>query len=647
MLQLSAIAIYSHDGERREVYFELGRLNIVTGASKSGKSALLDIVDYCWGRTECTVPLGEIRKTVSWFAVLWDNDGEGILIARRNPGMSASTSDELYLQRNVDELPKATASFHKNVTADGVRVELSRILGISENVYAAEPGLTRPGTPASAGQAIFFTLQAQDEIANRRLLFHRQGEEGIPRAIKDTLPYFLGAMEEDYYLKQRRYDAARARLRRLEREYAEVKALSTETTTGAERLFKDAKRVGLIATDTVSRDAPHLRELLATAAAPRPRDYADTDGSASDLSDLEEKRRDLRANLEEVRDELTDYMRLEREATDFSREANEQAARLASIGLVRSSDADSHSCPLCLSELAVAVPEVENITASLELIGKQLASARRDAPRLQAQVLRLEERRAGLDAQLKIVQQEISDRIAANERLRVEQDLFTEQAHVAGRISYYLENAKLVTDDSGIKLELARAGAEVAELEQALDPETITEKIATALNLVGRDLTAYSRTLRLEHSEHPLRLDRRNLTVIADTDTGPLSLTQMGSAENWVGYHVAAHLALHRLYRTRNRPIPALLMIDQPSQAHYPPDRDLGAITGTEDEDQIAVSRLYELLHSYCVELDGRMQIVVVDHVELLNDWFREAIVERWRDGIKLVPPDWLSEREE
>jgi hypothetical protein len=48
-LQLRAIAIYSHEGERREVTFRLGKLNIVTGAPKTGKSALLDIVDYCWG----------------------------------------------------------------------------------------------------------------------------------------------------------------------------------------------------------------------------------------------------------------------------------------------------------------------------------------------------------------------------------------------------------------------------------------------------------------------------------------------------------------------------------------------------------------------------------------------------------------------
>jgi hypothetical protein len=57
-LQIRSISVYSHDGERRDVEFRLGSLNIVTGASKTGKSALLDIVDYCWGRAECTVPEG-------------------------------------------------------------------------------------------------------------------------------------------------------------------------------------------------------------------------------------------------------------------------------------------------------------------------------------------------------------------------------------------------------------------------------------------------------------------------------------------------------------------------------------------------------------------------------------------------------------
>ena len=160
--------------------------------------------------------------------------------------------------------------------------------------------------------------------------------------------------------------------------------------------------------------------------------------------------------------------------------------------------------------------------------------------------------------------------------------------------------------------------------------------------MFGRDITAYAGQLQLEHGDNSLRIDRKNLTVVADTMDGPLSLSQIGSGENWVGYHVAAHLALHKLFRAKQRPIPAFLMLDQPSQAHYPPDRDVGEISGGEDEDQAAVARLYRLLWEYCQKHAPSMQIIVTDHVELLQDWFRDAIVQRWRDGIKLVPIAWL-----
>src|SRR3984893_4562486 len=229
-LQLRAIAIYSRDGERRDIRFHLGALNIVTGASKTAKSALLDIVDYCWGRTECTIAEGEIRRGVSWFAVLFDRDDEGILIARKNPGPAGKTSDEIYFERNVDDFPPSSESFIKNVTADALRMHLSTLLGIAENLYVPEPSATRRPLEDSASQALFFSLQAQDEVANRRLLFHRQGEQHIPQAIKDTLPYFLGAMDEDYFLKQKRYEDARLRLRRLERDLADARALANEAS---------------------------------------------------------------------------------------------------------------------------------------------------------------------------------------------------------------------------------------------------------------------------------------------------------------------------------------------------------------------------------------------------------------------------------
>lgn len=641
-LQIRAIAIYSKTGERRDVRFNLGVLNVVTGASKTGKSALLDIVDYCWGRTECTVAEGEIRRSVSWFAVLFDNSGEGILVARKNPGPAVKTSDEIYFQRNVEDFPDNPDVFVKNSTADGLRARFSAILGIAENLYIPEPGATRRPLEASSSQAIFFSFQGQDEIASRRLLFHRQGEEWIPQAIKDTLPYFVGAMGEDHYLKQKRYEDARRRLRTLARELTEAKALADEASGTARSLLQEAKRVGLLPLDATADSVEDVRKLLVQAEAPRTLTYARNDDPAADLTDLEQRRRRLRTELQEIRDEIKDLQRLTREATDFEAEALEQQARLASIGLVDIGERGHEVCPLCDSHLPVPVPSVNEIRRSLAGLDRQLRAVRRDNPRLQGQIAELETKRTTLEADLGLVQRDITTRIADNERLRVEQDQFTEQARVAGRIGYYLENAKAVSNNDGLRLQFARVRAEVTELERALDQEAMEERLITALSLVGRDITEYAGWLQLEHGENSLRLDRKNLTVVADTVDGPLSLRQIGSGENWVGYHVAAHLALHKLFRARRRPVPAFLMLDQPSQAHYPPDRDVGEISGGEDEDQAAVTRLYRLLLDYCVGQSSHMQIIVTDHVDLLIDWFRDATVERWRDGIKLVPIAWL-----
>jgi len=642
-LQLRSISIYSHEGERRDVEFRLGSLNIVTGASKTGKSALLDIVDYCWGRAECTVAEGEIRKSVSWFLLHLDNSGEGILLARRNPGPAGRASDDIFFARGVEDLPPDATGFQKNITMDGLKTQLSAILGISENLHVPEQGSTRLPLEASSRHAIMFCLQGQDEIANRRLLFHRQGEQFMPAAIKDSLPYFLGAIDENHFLTLKRYNEARTRLRRLEREYTDASAVTREVSTSAQALLQEARRVRLVPPETAASDVDGVMELLRQASAPRPIDMTSIDDPDADLGELEDRRRRLRGSLQEVREEIADVERLNRDASDFETEAKEQEARLASIGLIKEPDVHADICPLCESHLAVPVPSVLEIRQSLFGIEEQLASVRRDSPRLQGRIASLEARRTEIEEQLRAVQRDLATRIQDNERLRIQQADFTEQARVSGRVAYYLENVKAVASDSRLPQAIERLRAEIAELEQALDDESLQGRLDTALSLVSRDLTSYARQLDLEHGDNPLRLDMKNLTVVADTVDGPLSLSQMGSGENWVGYHVATHLSLHKLFLLRKRPVPAFLMLDQPSQAHYPPERDQnGRIEGLADEDQAAVHRLFELLWNYTTDGSSRTQIIVSDHVELLDSWFHDSIVQRWRDGITFVPQAWL-----
>lgn len=119
-------------------------------------------------------------------------------------------------------------------------------------------------------------------------------------------------------------------------------------------------------------------------------------------------------------------------------------------------------------------------------------------------------------------------------------------------------------------------------------------------------------------------------------------MERMGSGENWVGYHLISHFSLHKWFVQRGRPVPRFLFIDQPSQVYFPEDQDWEQDEEREGgEDREAVSRMYQLALKVVDELSPSFQVIITDHANINEPWFQECIVERWREGQKLVPPEW------
>jgi len=83
--------------------------------------------------------------------------------------------------------------------------------------------------------------------------------------------------------------------------------------------------------------------------------------------------------------------------------------------------------------------------------------------------------------------------------------------------------------------------------------------------------------------------------VVTDSSDGPLPLQRIGSAANWIGYHLATHLALHQFFVESGLPVPRFLMIDQPTQAFYPSDtaKNQGTIA---DADRAAVLAMFTVI---------------------------------------------------
>lgn len=283
------------------------------------------------------------------------------------------------------------------------------------------------------------------------------------------------------------------------------------------------------------------------------------------------------------------------------------------------------------------------ITRSLSDLSLQLEAVEAENPRLQARLGTLQREEAQIEENLRTNQQRITAQIKQNEIARAQQDAFILRARTIGKIIQYVETATSLQANSELQRSIETARAQVSALEEQVDADLAREKLNTFLNFIGGYMTRYAEQLSLEQHGSPLRLDIKNLTIVADTPEGPVPLYRMGSGENWVGYHVLAHLALHKWFRLKERPVPGFLIFDQPSQAHYPPDLKQELAPNQGDEDRLAVFQVFKLISDVAAELAPNLQIIVLDHADFRHGWFEAAVVERWRSGGTLIPDAWIA----
>ena len=80
------------------------------------------------------------------------------------------------------------------------------------------------------------------------------------------------------------------------------------------------------------------------------------------------------------------------------------------------------------------------------------------------------------------------------------------------------------------------------------------------------------------------------------------------------------------------------MFLDQPSQVYFPSERD------EQKTDLNEVNRIYQFIIDRTTELEGKLQVIIVDHATPGEDSFGKFILEDWwHDDKKLVPVDWYE----
>ena len=570
-----------------------------------------------------------------------ENQNDVLFVGRRNPPVEKNTSPDIYIRRGQYDGPPQYSDLRKNTTAEALIRLLTRFAGIAENEHRPLMGTRRP-LQATIRHALFLCIQRQDEIASRDRLFHRQGEEYIPQTIKDTIPYFLGAVDEDHFLRQNELDDALITLRDLKAQRDLLKRGTEHSLRRIRRFMLDARRVGLIEENFESTDVEiihrELRRVLSTDLKSPTVVY----GTGELILRLENEIETLHQQLREVQNDLYATQHFIRAQTSYATEINEQRGRLNSLGLYRGEADRDDICPLCETHLEAPTPAATDLSTALEHLDRQLEAVGSESPHLQSHLDVLSKKRNDIQEAIVETQRNLERAYADDEKARLLRDQVIERARVVGRISAFLEETRDSDKFDDLDRHIADAEQRVAVLAERVSANLVRERVFTFLNLIAKDMTRYAKNLDLEHAEQGIRIDLRRLSVVADTVIGPITLDRIGSAENWIGYHVATFLALHHWFRKQRRPVPRILIFDQPSQAHYPPEADQsGAIDGLEDADRRAVHNLFELMHAASGELGGGFQLIVLDHAHLDEHWFQTSIVEEWRGKRALVPVDW------
>ncbi|WP_256994990.1 DUF3732 domain-containing protein [Streptomyces sp. WY228] len=651
-MQLRSIILYSKSGDKRVLDFRLGELNIVTGTSQTGKSALLDIVDFCLGRDEITLPATAIFRTVAWYAVMLQLNDTRIFVARPAPGPNARSVTNGMIEVGADLAIPELADLKVAADSDTIRRQIGRRIGIGDPRAEAPAGGFAAPLSANLGHAMLLCLQNQDEVALKRALFHRQNDEAhIRSALKTTIPYFLGAVPEDQAARQQQLLQARRALRKAQNDLKAAQELNRDVEARLRSLLSEARVHGLVGdTAALDNDRSAILAALREAASFQPGNRFDDQQQRRQELELSQQASKLRRQLRTVAEERKLLTDLEAEENGYRGVVGRGMSRLSALDLVPAGTSGTAGmCPACGSTLEDPDPTVTDMQHTLQELRGQLDAVRAAQPRREQALRELEQVAVELRQRLRGIEGALS--VLAEERERHAGLLgqAETQAYTRGRIDAYLGQINSASDGREIQQlesDVSIAQRIVQELEAQLDADDIEGRLSHSLGYISSQMTRHARYLRLEQGDRLVRLDLKKLTVVTDAIDEVTELIRIGSGKNHVGYHLAAHLALHQYFVSNHRPVPRFLMLDQPTQPYYPSDMakrrgKLEDLSG--DDDREAVKRLFRLMYEITASLSPDFQMIVSDHADLPDDWFQQCVRYNWRDGETLIPPGWLD----
>ena len=687
----------------RIVKFQPGKANVITGSSRTGKSAIIPIIDYCLASSDCSVPIGCIRNTASWYSIVFQTDTEQIFIARKVP-TGNSVSSEFHLIRNIKEIMLPAFLTEANETIDGIKNILNTIsnvpyfsLNTDENqAYNARLGFR---------DLMALVFQNQDIIANQNILFYKTHKHAHRERLRNWFPFILGAENLASLQARQTIQFIEKKILLLQKELNSYQEVSFRWAANIENHIKTAAEYGLISNsditiDPINSNEMHITEknlflnkskekaaqsetltltplpaeeyiagtdnnkldsLLATAKhiLENIPDYSQTRieniyNSSKELLNFQKDEYELSSKIGITQKRLQDVARLKIGIQDYGNSLQKRANRLQISKWFDGMESKNNSCPFCGSEehpnakieLSKATLALERYEHELKKLENIPTSFIREENNLKLELNNLLEKQKSLH--IKFNNQIKRDKKASEEFQR-SKNMFI----FLGHFKSSLENFENLSGNNKLKDELLELDNQHKELLKLIDPLTVKKQLAAATKFISQGTLRYLSTLDVDEkykkvSPH-FNVTDLNISILSEDDHSWHILAEVGSASNWVSFHLALICALHEYCLNLGHScVPSFAIFDQPSQVYFPRiPRDKEIVDHNYiDADIDAVKKIFQTLGQAVINSNGQWQSIILDHADIAiyNGIPGIHEVEVWRNGIKLIPHEWINQ---
>ena len=638
----------------KTIDFKLDKINVITGASRTGKSAIIPIIDYCLGESKCHIPVNIIRDACSWFGLIIKLADRKVLLARREPEGQKSTDDMMILEGEELIIPKSP---YKNATRKNVCKYLDEVSKISFlEIGDSEKGgfNERP----SFRDMMAFCFQSQNIVANANTLFYKADTMEHRNKLINIFPYVLGAVTPEILAKRQELDELEKKLKRKERELLKIQEVSNRWKIEIGGWINAAKEYGLITLDypveslSFEGQLDKLKEISKKSSSDTLVLKENIEEASEEIIALRKEENRLSLELSRYKSRYLEMTQSVDSIDEYRRTLAIQVERLSISKWMQELSEQNSICPFCgsrhnvskqINELVCNLEEIERESEGIEEIP---VAFEREYSMVQGKIAELTEKISSIQKRIKI-QNDLKDE-------SYEQKYTMENvSRFLGKVQYAEETYRAIGVDGELQKEIEDLKSNIVVLRKEVNEAAIKRKFNAALKNIQLKAMKLLPNLDVERPQDIVEIDYKNLTISVTGSNGRKDyLWEIGSGSNWLSYHMAISLAFQMFFSEQKiSPVPQFLVYDQPSQVYFP-----GKMAQREDEkdedpeladeDIIAVNKLFSTMSSALRQTDPHIQIIVLEHASE-NAWEGVEdiyLVEEWRgENNKLIPEEWID----